>query len=820
MTHVNGRSPQAIFDDYATIARRRGNALETTALRTRSRSLRDLYAYLVTDGQLGFAQIARGVRSERWHARWAASLGRVVGLQNLDDGDVELAIDLLMDAKELTGRVRLRYLRLRAELLFQAGRFKELIAFLDAEPTLAEDDYRYLRTDLLNPFSRSPFADDSRWQTEFAAMFETHGISAPLLRGEAKNPFDRLVGVSNPGSVQDGPLISVIMTTFKPDAAALTTSVTSILNQTWANLELLIVDDASPLEYRSVIDQVAALDDRIRVHHMPENGGTYLARNAGIQLAHGVVITGQDDDDWSHPERLERQFAALVPGVGATQSWSIRIGNDLVFQRPGYGPARLNESSLMARRRDLIAIGGYTPARKGADTELKTRLESIIGPVEVLPDLLAVIRFEATSLSRADFGAGWRHPARHAFRDAYMYWHDQSDPDDLILDIRSREPRIPVPQRFAVSPSELDFDVVLAGDWRSYGGPQRSMIEEIRALTARGLSVGILHLEAARFMTVKDQRLCDPIRELIAQGVVRRVLLDEKHRVRILILRYPPILQFPTFEPTTLDIQRLAILANQAPSERDGTDIRYDVRTATENARRLFGRAPLWIPQGPTVRGSIVDSVESDLLARFDFPGIIDVDEWRTERAAFRSDRPVIGRHSRDNVMKWPADRQTLTSIYPTDGSVEVRIMGGSTAVAKALGTRVPPTWLSFDADEMPVRTFLNSLDFFVYYQHPEAFDAFGRSVVEALATGCVAVLPHHFEATFGDAAVYADESDALGIVHRLWADRDAYEAQSKRALRIVTEKFGRGRYADRVTELLELDPADFVTASSTSISL
>lgn len=817
MSHVTTRLPHGL-EDYATIARRRGSALEVTALRTRSRALRELLAYLASNGTKTFAEIASGHEPSDWHPRWAASLGRVVGLQALDETDVDLAIDLLRHGAELSEKSRLRYLRLRTELLFRERRFTEVQAALTSDPTLSADGYDYLLADLLNPFIDSPFADESTWLESFARRFADGGVQPPELRGDAEHPFDRLRGTNSPGSVTGGPLISVIMTTFQPDATALRTSVRSILNQTWADLELIIVDDASPDEFTPLLTDVAAEDRRVRLHRVPENGGTYLARNAGISMARGEYVTGQDDDDWSHPERLERQAAALGAGAAATQSWSIRIGNDLVFQRPGYEPARLNESSLMTRRSDLQSLGGYLPARKGADTELKTRFEAAFGPVTVLPDLLAVIRFEPTSLSRSDFGPGWRHPARHALRDAYMYWHDHAPQAELKLEADRRTAPIPIPRRFAVAPQTCRFDVVLAGDWRSYGGPQKSMIEEIHALTAQGLSVGILHLEAARFMTVKDQRLCDPIRELLARGIVQRVLADDPHSVRLLVLRYPPILQFPTFEPTTLDVERVVILANQAPSERDGSDVRYDVETVAQNARRLFGRRALWVPQGPAVRETIEAALPKGELTPFDLPGILDVDEWLTERASNRSERPVIGRHSRDNLMKWPADPATLTAVYPTDGSVEVRIMGGSEAVRQILGTRVPPSWVSFDADELPVRTFLNSLDFFVYYQHPQAYDAFGRAVVEALATGCVAVLPPHFEATFGDAAVYASEQDAMSVVSLLWNDRAAYKRQSDRALQVVRMRFSPETYAGKIGELLTLGPDEFCERASGAV--
>ena len=56
---------------------------------------------------------------------------------------------------------------------------------------------------------------------------------------------------------------------------------------------------------------------------------------------------------------------------------------------------------------------------------------------------------------------------------------------------------------------------MFAGDWRRYGGPQRSMLEEIHSLLEAGLEVGVMHLEALRFMRTTDDPLCAPLQELL-----------------------------------------------------------------------------------------------------------------------------------------------------------------------------------------------------------------------------------------------------------------------------------------------------------------
>src|SRR5699024_2193541 len=232
------------------------------------------------------------------------------------------------------------------------------------------------------------------------------------------------------------------------------------------------------------------------------------------------------------------------------------------------------------------------PARKAADTEFFYRVARVTGrPVGLISKPLSIIRIMDGSLSRSEFSPGWRHTARRSFRSSYELWHDESSVEEMRLD-KKKEPRVAVPRRFHIDRDSVpvEFDVVLAGDWQQYGGPQKSMIEEIHAITRAKLRVGVMNLEAARFMTKNDHKTLNPhIQSMINSGYVGEVHYDEEVRVRLLILRYPPILQFFTQPASKLQIDSMIILANQAPSELDGTDIRYIVGDCHDNATKAFG---------------------------------------------------------------------------------------------------------------------------------------------------------------------------------------------------------------------------------------
>ena len=92
------------------------------------------------------------------------------------------------------------------------------------------------------------------------------------------------------------PLISVIVPIYKAEKY-LSVCVESILKQTYRNLEIILVDDASPDMCPQICDEYAANDDRIIVIHK-DNGGVAEARNAGLRAARGELIGFVDADDW------------------------------------------------------------------------------------------------------------------------------------------------------------------------------------------------------------------------------------------------------------------------------------------------------------------------------------------------------------------------------------------------------------------------------------------------------------------------------------------------------------------------------------------
>ena len=109
------------------------------------------------------------------------------------------------------------------------------------------------------------------------------------------------------------PLISVVMSVYNDKVAFLSTSIQSILQQTWQQFEFIIVDDGSTnLETVTCLKEFSEKDYRVRIHRLSKNHGLTKALNIGLSLTSGDYIARQDADDISLPERLEKQVKTFI----------------------------------------------------------------------------------------------------------------------------------------------------------------------------------------------------------------------------------------------------------------------------------------------------------------------------------------------------------------------------------------------------------------------------------------------------------------------------------------------------------------------------
>lgn len=108
--------------------------------------------------------------------------------------------------------------------------------------------------------------------------------------------------------MNNAPTVSVIVPVYKVEKY-LKKCINSIINQTYKNLEIILVDDGSPDNCPQICDNYAKKDSRIKVIHK-QNGGVSRARNTGMQEASGEYICFVDSDDWLPKDAIKQLVTA------------------------------------------------------------------------------------------------------------------------------------------------------------------------------------------------------------------------------------------------------------------------------------------------------------------------------------------------------------------------------------------------------------------------------------------------------------------------------------------------------------------------------
>ncbi|AYA63004.1 glycosyltransferase [Alteromonas sp. RKMC-009] len=239
------------------------------------------------------------------------------------------------------------------------------------------------------------------------------------------------------------PLVSVLIPCYNAENT-LATALNSLLSQTYSKIEIIVVDDASTDNSKAVIEKFVKQDSRIKFIPLPENGGAYAARNAGLKLSKGQLITVHDADDWSHPQKIEKQVEAIrcYRKVKAAVSYWARTDPSLHFEtwRMEQGWIYRNVSSLMFRRSVFRKLGYWDNVSVNADTEYWLRIQKKYGPAaisEVMPGV-------PLAFGRVDKGSLTQTSATHL---RTQYSGIRKDYNDAAIEWHNRARRLYMPQR-------------------------------------------------------------------------------------------------------------------------------------------------------------------------------------------------------------------------------------------------------------------------------------------------------------------------------------------------------------------------------------
>lgn len=343
------------------------------------------------------------------------------------------------------------------------------------------------------------------------------------------------------------------------------------------------------------------------------------------------------------------------------------------------------------------------------------------------------------------------------------------------------------------------FDIVYFADPRFTGGTSRAFANEVTSLERQGVNAGYCPVLGPLFKSPRGPH--PAIQTHINRGQL--VLLDPREATTagLVVIHHPRLFEELAPEPFGLQTSQVVLVLHHPPYNGDGKP-EYDLNRILANIHEMFGVEVTLAPVGPAVRSQLTLPLpDYALVWPLDWSNLLDFESWK-----LRPERPakgniVIGRHSRPQMNKWPAQREDAVLVYPDCPGISVRMLGAPEELKQAFSP-IPSNWQLHEFSEHAVRDFLKDLDFYVYFHSADWVEAFGYCVLEAIATGVPAILPFHFQPLFGSAAIYAEPSEVETIVRELAADKDAYLEHVRKARIEVERRFSIEQFPERLSTL------------------
>ncbi|WP_444685810.1 glycosyltransferase family 2 protein [Alkalicoccus luteus] len=504
----------------------------------------------------------------------------------------EKALDYLLDmlqTEEAEEKIR-RASILAAEAMLQLGTRDRAEAVLDAliKKKPHPDLYLARANTIKDTEARIPYLNKVLSDAGLMKIQLDPAVRNQLSAYDALEPRAKKQLVNQP-ALEDTK-VTVLVPVYHAEAT-LKTAIHSLQAQTWTNLEILIIDDASSDGTVEAAEAFAKEDKRIKVLQVEQNGGPYAARNLALKQATGTFVTVNDADDWSHPEKIEKQVLHLLENedVVANMSQQARMFEDLSLHRRARPGEYLfnNMSSFMFRReRVLEKLGSWDRVRFAADSEFIFRCRRLFGEQSVVELATGPLSFQRQSdqslTGNEAFGLpNYKMGARREYEMAHDYHHKNAgtlyyDPEQTERPFSVPEPMRP--EREAKEDGWREFDVVFAADFRS---EDALATDELKAAEAEKKRIGFVLLY--RYDSSPFTHVHARWRKLINNGAVEMLVYGEK--IRAGEVRF-------TDTEALLEKQRFVPLmeAQQAVVTGKAAD-----KAAVEAAvRRLTGTAPEW----------------------------------------------------------------------------------------------------------------------------------------------------------------------------------------------------------------------------------
>lgn len=265
---------------------------------------------------------------------------------------------------------------------------------------------------------------------ELNDQYFAHGLCGLSLLRAAPFSLDSLCAPLNLHRYKGEALVSVIMPVHNGEQFV-TTAIRGLLQQTYDNFELIVVDDCSDDNTWEILRNIG--DPRVKPLRHKTRQGPYAARNSALSVAKGKFITTHDADDWSHPQRLElmvRELESHPNAKGVLGPW-VRATPELEFTRWRAEDRliHLSVSTLMFSKDVIDVIGYWDNVRAGADSEFLDRVTTQYGHAAIVRLPCEVPLVFARQHPRSITAVGDTHlqtqfhGVRRDYKDISSSWH-------------------------------------------------------------------------------------------------------------------------------------------------------------------------------------------------------------------------------------------------------------------------------------------------------------------------------------------------------------------------------------------------------------
>ncbi|OZI48370.1 glycosyltransferase family 2 protein [Bordetella genomosp. 4] len=690
-----------------------------------------------------------------------------------------------------------------AQCLARMGKFVQARKILDSaiEKNLGKNGVLWLARAAVagegETIDQSSMADRDaplKWINE---LYKASGLA--LLRKERENEPLSFFNVT----AEDVPIksvaecrekISIIIPAYNA-GETIHISISSLLKQTWSNLEIVVVDDCSTDNTAEVVERFASQDSRVKLIRKEVNGGAYPARNLGLTYVTGDFILVHDSDDWSHPQKIEIQMAELKanPDAVAVMSHWVRFDENL---RP-VGPWRptgnyfdLNFSSLMVPRHIKERVGGWDEVRISGDAEYRFRIIRLYGPKSVLKVdshyLLSLsltredslTQTKATHLRSLDFGLRW------LYRDAYQYWHTSETFESYPRIDRSKPRPFPAPYMLrSRSTEQVQYDAIFVTDL-SCEPYANEVIRYVQPAVASGAHVGLIHWP--RYDRYVHLPVCGRIYDLCADQRVNIITHGESAATKLAVFLHPDIAQYKLDQFPEIVAENILIVVRQFPIT-PLVDIEPDqvLPRIQSHILQLFANPGVWQAGSTATKKLLMDSGGATYVAEDIWLPLID-SQHRDSRARVRQGSkklPVLGR-SFDCIIgaTWPKNFRETKRGYCADDDMQVLLMGSEDLVCSQFGRR-PNNWTFLKETGPSAETdFLARIDFYLYFPAATYSGDIDESLFVAMSRGIPIVMPKRFRPIFGDSVIYSTADDVKNVVLSIWKSATRYKDMSEKA--------------------------------------